>query len=66
MEAANPFKVFWIGVLEGFTPDMAIYSFILIGVIFLFAVKEKIVFLVVVDVFFALVLVGLILFKWGF
>lgn len=66
MEAVNPFKVFWMNVLEGFTPDMAVYLFVLIGVIFLFAVKEKIVFLVVVDVFFALVLVGLILFKWGF
>jgi len=66
MVEKNPFKELWIGFLNGFTPDMAIYGFLILIVVFLFAIKERIVFLAVANMFFLLIYLGIILLKWGF
>lgn len=66
MHSINPFRQLWEGIISDLTGDMVLYIFLILTGIFLVAIKERIVFLMVVDVFFFLLLFGLIIYKWGY
>lgn len=65
MSSANPFKDFWIGVIDKLSPEMFIYVFVMLVGLMLFSLKERLMFLVIVDIFFMLILMGVAFYKWG-